>query len=116
MFWYFPGGWADVGDVPSEAAEREAWEESGYRVKAMKLIGVYGANRSEPIDFFHAYKLIFLCQIIDGKAQPSSETSEVAFFDQDEIPEFLSPSRTPAHVLVDCFKANKDLSIAAIFD
>ena len=30
--WTLPGGWADVGDVPSHAAEREVWEEAGFRV------------------------------------------------------------------------------------
>ena len=37
--WTFPGGWADVGDTPSLAAERETLEESGYRVKAGKVLG-----------------------------------------------------------------------------
>ena len=32
--WTMPGGWADVGNVPSEAAEREVWEEAGFKVKA----------------------------------------------------------------------------------
>src|SRR5688572_7867001 len=27
--WCLPGGWADVGDVPSEAAAREVHEEAG---------------------------------------------------------------------------------------
>ena len=27
-----PWGWGDVGDVPSEGAEREVWEEAGFRV------------------------------------------------------------------------------------
>ncbi len=43
--WTLPGGWADVGDVPSEAAEREVLEEAGFIVKARKLIGVYDDNR-----------------------------------------------------------------------
>ncbi|MEN8242642.1 MAG: NUDIX hydrolase N-terminal domain-containing protein, partial [Chloroflexota bacterium] len=43
--WTLPGGWADLGDVPSEAAEREVLEEAGYQVKARKLVGVYDANR-----------------------------------------------------------------------
>jgi 8-oxo-dGTP pyrophosphatase MutT (NUDIX family) len=30
--WCMPGGWADVGDLPSEMVTREVWEESGYRV------------------------------------------------------------------------------------
>jgi hypothetical protein len=46
--WTMPGGWADVGNVPSEAAEREVWEEAGFKVKARRIIGVYDANRSGP--------------------------------------------------------------------
>ena len=114
--WTLPGGWADIGDVPSEAAEREAWEESGFRVKSVKLIGVYDANRTVPMDFFHAYKLVFLCKIIDGKAQPSTETSEVSFFDNESIPENLSSSRTPPRVIEDCFNTYADQSVATIFD
>ena len=30
--WAMPGGWADVGDVPSEVASRECKEESGFDV------------------------------------------------------------------------------------
>jgi len=28
--WALPGGWADVGESPSESVEREVWEESGF--------------------------------------------------------------------------------------
>ena len=28
--WTMPGGWADVGDTPSGAIEREVWEEFGF--------------------------------------------------------------------------------------
>ena len=34
--WAMPGGWADVGDIPSEVAIRETKEESGYDVKPVK--------------------------------------------------------------------------------
>jgi len=114
--WTLPGGWADVGNIPSAAAEREVLEESGYRVKAHRVIGVYDANRSQPIDFFHAYKIVFLCKIIGGRAKPSAETSEVAFFGQDEIPKNLSSARTPARILLDCFAAYADDSITTKFD
>ena len=75
-----PGGWADVGDVPSKAVEREVLEESGFEVKARKVIGVYDANRTGPLEIFHAYKMVFLCEIVSGKPRVSNETSEVAFF------------------------------------
>ena len=114
--WTMPGGWADVGDVPSEAAEREVWEEAGFRVKARKLVGVYDANRLEPLGLFHAFKLVFLCELIEGAARPSSETSEVAFFPQNALPGILSGARTrPRHIL-DAFQALQDPDCATVFD
>ncbi len=92
--WAMPGGWADVGDYPAKAAEREALEESGFEVIARKVIGVFDANRSgRPLEFFHAVKIVYLCDIIGGKAQTSNETSDVAFFDFDKLPP-LSENRT----------------------
>jgi ADP-ribose pyrophosphatase YjhB (NUDIX family) len=114
--WTMPGGWADVGDVPSEAAEREAWEEAGFRVKARRLVGVYDANRSGPLEIFHAYKLVFLCDLIGGEAHPSVETSEVAFFAMEGIPTSLSGERTrPRHIL-DAYAAYCDPNNQTVFD
>jgi ADP-ribose pyrophosphatase YjhB (NUDIX family) len=114
--WTMPGGWADVGDVPSEAAEREVWEEAGFRVKARKLVGVYDANRSGPLDIFHAYKLVFLCELLGGEARTSVETSEVAFFEPGEIPSVLSGERTRSRHIQDAFAALADPMHPAIFD
>ncbi|MGB0389563.1 MAG: NUDIX hydrolase, partial [Ardenticatenaceae bacterium] len=35
--WCMPGGWADVGDLPSAAVVREVWEESGFEVVVRKV-------------------------------------------------------------------------------
>jgi ADP-ribose pyrophosphatase YjhB (NUDIX family) len=92
--WCLPGGWADVGDSPSEMVIREVWEESGFKVEPKKVIGVYDANRDgRPLEFYHAYKIIFLCEIIGGQARPSYETLAVDFFHFDNLPP-LSSSRT----------------------
>jgi ADP-ribose pyrophosphatase YjhB (NUDIX family) len=92
--WSMPGGWADVGDMPAEVAVRETKEESGYEVKPLKVIGVFDANRSgRPMEFFHAFKIIFLCELTGGKASTSNETEDVRFFDFDNLPP-LSENRT----------------------
>lgn len=114
--WTMPGGWADVGDVPSEAAEREAWEEAGFHVKARRVIGVYDANRVGPLELFHAFKIVFLCDLIDGEARPSSETSEVAFFARDEIPAHLSQNRTYVRHIEDAFRVHEHPDLPTIFD
>ncbi len=114
--WTMPGGWADVGDGPSEAAERETWEEAGFRVKACKVIGVYDANRIGPLEVFHAYKIVFLCELIEGEARPSSETSEVAFFGEGEIPHVLSGERTTRRHIRDAFASLANPNCPTVFD
>jgi ADP-ribose pyrophosphatase YjhB (NUDIX family) len=114
--WTMPGGWADVGDVPSQAAEREVWEEAGFRVKARKVIGVYDANRVDPLELFHAFKLVFLCDLLGGAARPSDETSEVAFFSLEEMPEPLSGERTRARHIQDAFTMFRDETVPTVFD
>ena len=111
-----PGGWADVGDIPSRAAEREAWEEAGYSVKASRLIGVYDANRRGPLDLFHAYKLVYLCDLVGGEAAASYETEAVSFFAQEEIPINLSGERTQPRHILDAFAVLKDPSKPTVFD
>jgi len=92
--WAMPGGWADVGDIPSEVAIRETYEESGYKVEPVKVIGVYDANRlGGHLELFHAFKIIFLCDLIGGEAKISDETLDVGFFPFDNLPP-LSLNRT----------------------
>ena len=114
--WTLPGGWADVGNVPSQAAEREVLEEAGFIVKARKLVGVYDNNRLSPLEVFHAFKLVFLCEILGGTPSPSDETSEVCFFARGEIPEQLSGERTLPRHIQDAFAALADPECPTVFD
>lgn len=114
--WTLPGGWADVGDLPSYAAEREVLEESGYIVRAKRLIGIYDANRLGPLDLFHAYKIVFLCDLLSGGPRPGLETSEVAFFAADELPDRLSGERTLPRHIQDAFACLHDPDHRVVFD
>jgi ADP-ribose pyrophosphatase YjhB (NUDIX family) len=114
--WSMPGGWADVGSRPSEMVVREVREESGFEVLPRKLIGVYDANRSgRPIQFFHAYKLIWLCDITGGHASPSNETLAVDFFSFNALPE-LSTERTHRRHLNEALAHLGDPSRPPAFD
>lgn len=115
--WCLPGGWADVGDAPSGAAEREVWEEAGFRVRARRVIGVYDANRVPgKLHLYHAFKIVFLCELLGGQARPSLETTEVAFFAREALPANLSPYRTPQRVLEDAFAAFASPHWETVFD
>ena len=114
--WCMPGGWADVGDTPSNMVAREVWEESGFEVKPQRIIGVYDANRSQtPTEFFHAYKIIFLCRITGGRARPSDETMDARFFDPGSLPP-LSENRTSQRHIADVLSLCQDPTKSPIFD
>jgi ADP-ribose pyrophosphatase YjhB (NUDIX family) len=115
--WCMPGGWADVGDVPSEAAAREVWEESGFEVVVKKLIGAFDANRDggRPLELYHAFKLVFWCEITGGEARSSSETLDVGFFAFDDLPP-LSSNRTNERHLAEVQAHLKDPRRPSAFD
>src|SRR5215211_5141663 len=113
--WAMPGGWADLGNSPASVAEREVWEESGYRVKAEKVVAVIDANRIEPMEFYHAYKLIFLCRLLDGEPRINYETLAIDFFDPDHLPP-LSVYRTNENMVKEVFAHITDPNRPTAFD
>jgi ADP-ribose pyrophosphatase YjhB (NUDIX family) len=114
--WAMPGGWADVGDIPSDVAIRETKEESGYDVKPIKVIGVYDANRlGGQLEFFHAFKIVFLCELMGGEAAASNETMDVSFFSFDDLPP-LSLNRTNVNHIKELLAHLKNSQRPTYFD
>jgi len=97
--WTLPGGWVDVGEPPSRAVEREVFEESGYRVRAVKLLAVYDRNQhGHPPFIFHTYKLFVRCELLGGSPQSSLETDGVGFFAEGAIPPLSLLRTTPEEI------------------
>jgi ADP-ribose pyrophosphatase YjhB (NUDIX family) len=113
--WAMPGGWADIGDYPAQTVEREVQEESGFKVHADKVIAVIDANHVAPLEFYHAYKLIFQCSIMAGQPATSHETLAVDFFDMDQLPP-LSTNRTTRAMLTEVFAHYQDPTRPTAFD
>jgi len=87
--WTLPGGWADVGESPTEKIKREVFEETGYKVIVQRLIAIKDRNLHsyKPQYANHVYKLFFLCDLIGGHAKENIEISKVAFFKQNGLPQ-----------------------------
>ena len=113
--WAMPGGWADLGNSPASVAEREVFEESGFHVRAEKVVAVIDANRIQPLEFYHAYKIIFLCQLLGGEPRISHETLAVDFFDLNNLPP-LSVYRTNEDMLREVFAHVQDPNRPTAFD
>ncbi|WP_375515563.1 NUDIX hydrolase [uncultured Nostoc sp.] len=97
--WTLPGGWADVGESPSEVVVKEVYEESGYQARAIKLLAVYDRDKQGHPPFpFYVYKLFFKCELIGGSPSSSIETEEVGFFAEHALPELSIGRVTPAQI------------------
>jgi len=114
--WTLPGGWADVGETPRQAVEKEVREEAGIVVRAVRLLGVYDRDfRGRPQWPAHVYKLYVLCAYVEGApAGDGLETEEAAFFAEDKLPE-LSP-KTPLEHLRSVLAAAADPAVGAGLD
>lgn len=93
--WTLPGGWGDEHEAPRASVEREVVEESGFEVRAERLVAIkdrhlhpYTPKRLERI-----YKMFFLCEITGGAPATSLETDAVDFFEPEALPA-LSLGRT----------------------
>jgi ADP-ribose pyrophosphatase YjhB (NUDIX family) len=95
--WSLPGGWVDVGESPSEAVKREVKEESGYEVRAVRLLALWDREKHpHPSLPFHVYKIFFQCELLGGRPlSMSTETSEVGFFARSALPELSLKRVTP---------------------
>ncbi|MEZ4669461.1 MAG: NUDIX hydrolase N-terminal domain-containing protein [Anaerolineae bacterium] len=86
--WTLPGGWADVGDTPSAATEREIQEEAGYQAKAVKLLALYDRSKQgHPYYAFHIYKAFFLCELVSEEQNliANVETEETGWYVESEL-------------------------------
>jgi ADP-ribose pyrophosphatase YjhB (NUDIX family) len=116
--WTLPGGWADVGDSPAQAIEREVFEESGYQVRADKLLALYDRRHprhGHPAHPHHIYKLFFRCQLLGGEPTSSSETGGAGWFAEDALPP-LSMGRTTPSQLARLFEHSHHPDWPADFD
>ena len=115
--WTLPGGWADEHDSPAANTVREVEEESGYQVRAERLVAIKDLHLHpyQPRRLERIYKFFFLCGLEGGEASTSLETSAVAWFSLDDLPA-LSNGRTLAEDIAMLQAHREDPSISCYFD
>jgi len=87
--WSVPAGFVDAGEDPARAAEREAFEETGLRVRVTGLLDVYARVRStDGADIL----IVYLARVTSGELSPGDDAEAAAYFDVDDLPELAFAS------------------------
>jgi ADP-ribose pyrophosphatase YjhB (NUDIX family) len=84
--WNLPGGGLEAGEAPWECVVREVKEEVGLDVKIDYLAGIYSKNNSDIV-------FSFVCNVIGGKIEKTSEADEIEYFSFEKIPKNTSPKQ-----------------------
>jgi 8-oxo-dGTP pyrophosphatase MutT (NUDIX family) len=87
--WLFPGGAIEPGEVPSDSAVREMFEETGLLVRPTRIVGVFGGP-----EFIVQYRnghrtsyvmTVFEAELSGGNATAdSTEVLELRFVNKDD--------------------------------
>ncbi|MEU8320768.1 NUDIX domain-containing protein [Nonomuraea sp. NPDC048881] len=64
--WGPPGGGVEHGEHPADAVVREVYEETGYLVKVVRLLGVHSNVWRSPDAEIHATNLLYEVAVMGG--------------------------------------------------
>ncbi|MFX1502199.1 MAG: NUDIX hydrolase, partial [Promethearchaeota archaeon] len=93
-YWSIPGGHLDLGEKVKAAAEREAYEETGFKVKVSKLAGIIDKimyDNKGKIEYHYVLINYFVEQIEGDLNQPpkaADDALEAKFVPFDELKEY----------------------------
>lgn len=83
-----PGGFIEKNETAEEAAVREAFEETGLRVKLKNIMGVYSDPRRDPR--IHNLTIIFVADYVDGELKGGDDAADAKWFDLNDAVDIVS--------------------------
>ena len=115
--WSLPGGWCDVDQSIASNTEKEVKEEAGFTVKAEKLIAVQDWRKHNVTNYaYGVVKAFVMCRYESGNFEENIETTEIAFFGKDEIPDHLAVEKCTREQIIMCFEAYEKPEMSTLFD
>lgn len=92
-YWGLPGGKVDIGESVENCAVREVFEETGLRVRAGRLVGIYSNPREYCVmsypdgNIVQFVTVLFECERVSGALRISEESTDIGYFPVDALPE-----------------------------
>lgn len=83
--WALAGGYVERDETLKEALKREVFEETGYKIKNIKLIRIID-NPNRPNEDRQNIAFVFRCQAVEKVGEHDWEVDDLQWFDLDKLP------------------------------
>ena len=115
--WSLPGGWCDVDQSVASNTEKKVQEEAGLTVKSERIIAVQDWRKHNVVNYaYGVVKVFVLCRLQCGKFEENIETTEIGFFDKENLPANLAEEKCTREQVLMCFDFYENPNIATLFD
>ena len=94
-FWSIPGGHLELGERTIHAAEREGFEETGFKVKVVKLAGIIDKiiyDKKGKVEYHYVLLNYFVEQVEGDPNQapiPDTDALEAEFVPFDQLKSYI---------------------------
>ena len=100
--WALPGGFQEVDESLEAAGERELYEETGLKGKALRHLGAYMQNSTT---YGQVIMIGIEYKMLTKKIKPGDDAVDAKFFPKKDIPEI--PFKSQKRILKDYFNNTK---------
>ena len=108
--WSTPGGTIEPQECPADAAMREAWEETGLRVRLTRMVGAFSGPEYATL-YQNGDQVCYVQIVFDAVAESGTlradqdEVLELGFFSPEEIAALPVPGWLPEVLSGESFRA-----------